>query len=59
MGVLSIRTISFLSGARCGAAVVAVAIWLFVPTTGSRIRKSAMVRIGNLVEKARQTRAQE
>ena len=53
MGVFSMRTISFLSGALCGAAVGAVGILLFAPTSGSEMRKSAIVMLGNLVKKAR------
>ena len=47
------RTISFLSGALCGAAVGAVAILLLAPTSGSEMRKSVMGKGGHIVDRER------
>ena len=53
------RTISFLSGALCGAAVGAVAILLFTPTSGNEMRRSVMVKVGHIVDKGRKNILQE
>ena len=53
MGVLNMRTISFLSGALCGAAVGAVAILLLAPTSGSEMRKSVMVKVDHIIDRER------
>ena len=49
------RTISFLSGALCGAVVGAVAILLLTPTSGSEMRTSMLVKIGDIVDEAKKT----
>ena len=55
VGVQSMRTISFLSGALCGAVVGAVAILLLTPTSGSEMRKSMIVKVGDIVDEAKKT----
>ena len=47
------RTISFWSGALCGAAVGAVAILLLAPTSGSEMRKSVMVKVDHIIDRER------
>ncbi len=59
IGVLNMRTISFLSGALCGAAVGAVAILLFTPTSGNEMRRSVMVKVGHIVDKGRKNILEE
>ena len=49
------RTISFLLGALCGAVVGAVAILLLTPTSGSEMRKSMLVKVGDIVDEAKKT----
>ncbi|MDP6769400.1 MAG: hypothetical protein QF704_01740 [Anaerolineales bacterium] len=53
------RTISFLSGVLCGAAVGAVAILLFTPTSGNEMWRSVMVKVGHIVDKGRKNILQE
>ena len=50
MGVQSMRTISFLSGALCGAAVGTVAILLLTSISENEMRKSMIVKVGDIVD---------
>ena len=59
IGAFNMRTISFLSGALCGAAVGAVAILLSAPTSGNEMRRSVMVKVGHIVDKGRKNILQE
>ena len=55
MGVQSMRTISFLSGALCGAAVGTVAILLLTSISENEMRKNMIVKVGDIVDQAKKT----